>query len=90
MIKVGVIVFLVGIPGLLFGLIPGIVLMSLGAILMVVGFFVGTGKAAGRAVGGAASMTKHAATITKCPSCKLEMPRGASVCTKCGWRAAAA
>ena len=89
MVRVGIVVFLLGIPGLL--ILPlGIGLIICGALLMVVGTLGNTAKAGVGVASFAAKSVAHQATTKTCPECRSDMPRAAVVCLSCGYREPAA
>jgi hypothetical protein len=86
MVRLGFILFLLGIPGLLFALVPGLVLFGVGGLLIVFGMLSNTAKA-GVGVGKfAAKSVMHTATTKTCPDCRSDVPRAAVVCLACGYR----
>lgn len=86
MFRLGLVLFLLGIPGLLLFVIPGVILMGLGGLLMVMAFLTNTAKA-GAGVGKFAAKTvTHSVTTKKCPDCRTDMPKAATVCLACGYR----
>jgi hypothetical protein len=93
MVKAGIIIGLLGIPGLI---IPpvGLGMMGVGALLIVLGVVGNTAKAgvkAGAGVGKlAARSVAHGVTTKSCPDCRTDMPKAAVVCLACGYREPAA
>jgi hypothetical protein len=90
MVRIGVVLFLLGFPGLILFVIPGLILFVLGGSLVVIGLLSNAAKA-GAGVGKfAAKSVIHSATTQACPDCGTAMPKAAVLCLSCGYRVPAA
>lgn len=85
MVRVGIVVLLLGIPGLI--ILPlGVGMIGVGGLLMAIGLMGNTAKA-GVGVGSfAVKAVARQVTTKACPECRSDMPRDAIVCLACGYR----